>query len=820
MKSVSKFAAILPVVCALLCAVLLITAIFAASSSCVAQAEETSFEVVYPEHDYFPVTDARLVAASSSYVAVWDATAQGVFVMSAGGASLLRFDTSAYGKAEGMWLSGNTLLVSFVSGETVSYRAANLSAAQPALSPVQLSAPADISYIVADEDGFYAKSDNAIAIYSNVLSDDGEPVLLKTIEDKYIQGKYIFAANDGKLYFFAQNYSNRQYFIYDADSEMVQTMNPDATFLPTYVAFGDNALVMGRGSTICLVKTDNGSDVILDTGIPYSNSTVFAACGSSLYVVNADGGIDQYALDVQAGTATLVRTLAMSGSGDGQFDSPSDVMITTAGTVIADRGNSRIVIADGSSFRYVTTEEAPARLTVSQQGMIYAASENVVYAVTASADGTLVAGTYCGIPDGEVIVDIAYVSNKLVILTNKALYLRATALGQAPVKVMDAEGGIAVSAARNDVLYLMTSGGVYTLSAAGVSVSQLIPFRTYDFSAATDIAADYAGTLFVSFSDGRIISLSNGISGLGETASYELAHPLYTASPVAFALVGSRAVFVSSTCFVGAAEVGAVDENTYTPLPSPDPDNATGLTFATLVKDTYLFDEPGRFDTMTSASQGTVVLCYDGVSAQEGYTFVYFGGRTGYIADEDMTAVTPSDINKTYTLAAHAALYAHPASEEAASLSAEALVTVIDDAAALDSGAWVRVSYGGKTYFTAAGNVTEYVEVVPEKEKVYGRASAERAGGLVYVYSLPDASTEPVIEVVDGTRVEILDESGDFWLVSVEGKVGYAAKSDIELEGLTTVQIVSIVLCCAVAVTGAVVFIVTWQARKKEKENK
>ena len=66
--------------------------------------------------------------------------------------------------------------------------------------------------------------------------------------------------------------------------------------------------------------------------------------------------------------------------------------------------------------------------------------------------------------------------------------------------------------------------------------------------------------------------------------------------------------------------------------------------------------------------------------------------------------------------------------------------------------------------------------------------------------------------------MEILDESGEYWLVSVEGTVGYAAKSDVELEGLTTVQIVSIVLCCAVAVTGVVIFVITWQARKKEKE--
>ena len=55
-------------------------------------------------------------------------------------------------------------------------------------------------------------------------------------------------------------------------------------------------------------------------------------------------------------------------------------------------------------------------------------------------------------------------------------------------------------------------------------------------------------------------------------------------------------------------------------------------------------------------------------------------------------------------------------------------------------------------------------------------------------------------------------------MVSFDGVTGYALKSEVELEGLTTVQIVSIVLCCAVAVTGVVVFVILWQARKKKNE--
>ena len=224
---------------------------------------------------------------------------------------------------------------------------------------------------------------------------------------------------------------------------------------------------------------------------------------------------------------------------------------------------------------------------------------------------------------------------------------------------------------------------------------------------------------------------------------------------------------------------------------------------------------------MTAVGTGTVVLRYDGISAWEGYCYVYFDGKTGYIDASALSAVSPTEIGVRYTLAAGAPVLAHPVSDEPVTFAEEMLVTVTDDAALLDGGAWRRISYEGKQYFVSANDLTLYVEPepeIPEPERTFGRASADRPGGLINLYVAPDRSSAVLAEVVDGTRMEIVGESGDFWLVGFEGGIGYAAKSEIELEGLTTVQIVSIVLCCAVLVTGGVVFVVIWQTRKKEKE--
>lgn len=811
MKSLSKSAAIFPLVCVFICALVLLTAVLAAASPSVAHAEQTDFDILLPEDGYFPVTDATLLAANDTYLAVYDAASGNILVASHDFALSSHIDVSAYEDIGGMWLSGSVLLFSY--GSVQQFACVDIVSRDAAVSPADgIKDPQNVSYIAADDSRFYIKYATSLSVYS---SSDFSVIREDITHSAALSGQNIFTAEDMCLYIYAAEYGVRGYYVLNLD-EVGSPDKKDTAVYPYSVAMANETLFTATESGILAVNRNDG-EALFSTGIAASEETVFAAGGNNLYVINASGGVDVYSVDLPAQSVTLTRTLSMNGSGEGQFDSPADVLITSAGLIVADGGNSRVAVFGENSVRYVAVPDAPVALASTSQDVTYAATRTEVYRIMPSADGTLAAVVYCGVPEGETVVDIVCAGNGLVILTDANLYTYS--LPGSIRHIMSVENGIALSGARNDVVYLMTDAGLYTLSAAGVSLSELIPFREYSFAGATDIAADYAGNLFVSYRDeNKIVRFSNQLSAVAVSAEFDLGHSLYTASPVAFVLDGSRAVFASSACFIGSAEVGATDESSYTPLPDPDPDEAETLSFAAFSRDTYLFDEPGRFDTMYSAPAGTVVLCYDGISAQEGYTYVYFGGRTGYIENDALSPVSPSPMGGTYTLAAGTALRTHPAADETLTFESDALVTVTDDAAALDNGAWVRISYGGATYFAPADSVTEYVEPVPERKQVFGRASADRAGGLVGIYSLPDSSSAPVLEVVDGTRMEILDESGEYWLVSVEGTVGYAAKSDVELEGLTTVQIVSIVLCCAVAVTGVVIFVITWQARKKEKE--
>ena len=110
--------------------------------------------------------------------------------------------------------------------------------------------------------------------------------------------------------------------------------------------------------------------------------------------------------------------------------------------------------------------------------------------------------------------------------------------------------------------------------------------------------------------------------------------------------------------------------------------------------------------------------------------------------------------------------------------------------------------------------------IVPEKDRVYGKANADRVGGLVNVYASPDKNSQLVTQIVDGSKVEILETLDEFYLVKFEDCVGYVEKLHIKIDGLTTVQIVAIVLAIIVALAGSAIFASIYLTRKNAENKK
>lgn len=757
-----------------------------------------NFDIVYPDDGYFPVDRAGYVAATNDYIAVYDAERRNVLVT---GKRDFHLNAFAYESVSGLWIANDTLLLRYGKTES-SFVSVDMSAALPAFADADLYTPENISYIVSDGTRFYAKSDTVLAVYNSNLEVYRDNITHSTA----LSGKFVFAAEGSSLYIFALDFGDREYFVYNID--LNESARNECEITPYAVAGSEGGIIANTGSSLVVVDKQKGK-VLFDTGITCDKDSAFTSFANKIYFVNSDGAVEIYTVNFETGSVTLTDTLSMRGNGEAGFNSPSDVIKSGNTAVIADTLNQRIVFATGNSFSSVqTTGDAPFRLAEYPFG-VYAASEHTIYSVTRTSATPML--SY----DGSVR-DIMFIDGVLYALTDSSLDM---IINTTPVCLATVKDGIAVTRAEEgSCIYVLTKTGILTLDTKG---KEVLPERKYDFTDATDFAADYTGTFFVAFNGDdkqKISVISNNPSSLALSRDIVIESDLVDPAPLSVTLDGSKALFASASCFIGSIEAGAVDKEHFAPTESPVLDETSSVSFAKLTQDSFLLSEPLRIDTMSPVAADTVVLVFDGASRADDYTYVYLQGKRQYVETSLLQAVTPSPVNKRFTLKAGAERIAYPSCDIAQSASEDAVVTVTDYAAGLDGGVWARIDTNGQLLFVRVSDLVEYVETVPEKERIFGRAVSDRAGGIVNVYALPDSSSTVVLEIVDGTRMEILDESGEFYYVETENARGYVLKEQVELEGLTTVQIVSIVLAVAVFVTGAIIFVFVYAAKKKEKE--
>lgn len=794
MKILSKFAVVFPLAAILVCILFLTLALTCG----VAFAD--NFDTEYPTDEFFPVDRAQYVAAGEYHIAVFDSAKSNIVVKgTAVGAKSFHLSLADKSDVSGIWIAGTTLLIEY-GNDTKQYCKVDMAASAPELVPATLDTPANISYITSDSRYFYAKSDLALTVYNSNLT----PVK-ENVTDEAVKGTNVFASDNMTLYIFSSYYGSREYIVYNVN-EGTSSLSVPTLFSPYRVTNAGEYMFIGENSEIYAIRKSDGTALDIPA-VKCAFKSPFASYGNKLYVPNDNGGVDVYTYDFQALTVELTETLAMSGDGDGMLDTPTDVIFHEDSMIIADSANNRIAYVKNGETSYISIDgDSPVKLTASSKGL-YVASAHAVYSVESSVATKLLNVT-------AEVRDILSLGEFLYVLTSDSLNVL---VGGTLMPVATLSEAVAMTNAEDSgIIYVMSRTGIYTLTSDG---KEKLPFRACDFSAATDIAVDYAGNLYAVYPESdKIVSYKNMPSSVTEDTVTNLDSDILSPAPVSLTLQGSYAYFASESCFVGKIDVGAVDKDSFQPVPAPVLGDSPAMEFASVTADTYMFGQPDRFDTLSALAAQTKVLVFKDASTVEGYTHIYSQGQFGYVETTALQAAEPTPVNEKYVLKAGAPLTAYPMCETTLAMSENVTLTLLDGAAGLDNNTWARVEYDGKTYFAKRADLEKYVEIVPEKEKVYCRAVADRAGGVVNIYSLPDSTSDVVVEVVDGTRMEILEENGDYYYITVDGVSGYVLKNQVKLEGLTTVQIVSIVLAVLVMVAGSVIFAVTYYTRKKEKE--
>lgn len=824
----------------------------------VAFAEESadSFEVVFPTESYFQSQDPTLVAANADYLAVYDRAQKRLYVRSNTRSTYFYDISDIFGADDALSsedsagdLPQKTISDIFAighhvfivasepsgSGTSTKLELYSIDAQDPASVPTLREAPTPkrIYSFASDGERLYAK--NAAGNLS-IYDEDLNP-LREDIYNDLLAGMASFAGNGDNIYLFPTNQSVPMLSIYDSkdDKELLTTRSK----LVSKAYIGDVIFaqispaeeIENHSKIVCLDKV-TGVEIYTSDFMPSS----FCAYGDRLYSIN-DDSVTVYRLTLRENEYVLLpeEIITMAGGDLYHLDHPSDIVVSEGAIVVADSQNNRIAAIDSTAQKLSVAHSDP----LPSQPLRISGDKDGVFALL--ADGSV---AYVNIVDGTPtvsrifneageeqlrIVDVLDMGERSYLLADDGLY---GYFGELNVKLAAADGARRIAAANGgSAIYVLFDNEIAMFTLDGKKLPAKL---TGDFADALDFAADYAGNIFLLYED-RIESYKNNVRSLEPISQTKLTSSVYRATANSCALFAGKLYFTTDECFVGAIDADCASDETYVPPIAPSPSEDTPYRFVKQKEgaDSYFIPaDDGRADGIIPANSNVLLLLEGVGELDEGLSYAMDEDKLYIIPTEDFEDVQPTALeHKAFLFKSEGAIYSIPYFDGlSVSVSqGEQGFWTVSDCAGYDSNKWWIVRHNGKNYFVRPENLEEDLappveddpeqndpkpDAPPEKKATFGRAKASRVGGTVNIYS-SISEDEVLTQIVDGKKVEILASLNGYYQVKFGDIIGFMRAKEVKIGGLTTVQIVAIVLSIVVLLAGTGIFFSIYSIKKR-----
>jgi len=821
--------------------IIVLTAVFGCApyAGVSALASETAegndtFSVVFPLNSYFQSNDPTLIAANDSYLLIYDKTERALFVRSNAVEGTTVYKLPDFDNVLNVFAVGNTAFINIENKnpdsaetpdapDTPKYKYYTIDLRNAETVPVErtLEKPSKITYFNSDGKYLYAKSTAGnISIYDENLEiafgvDD--------ISVDRLAGNPVLAGKDGKIYVFYVDLGYPKYIVCDPAPDGNSTSPIEMQYNVTNAFIGDVIFAKVRVSETEFkivgidknsVDLDNKAKILFSTDIQPDS---FYAYGNKLFSIEGKR-IVIYTLKDDLSGLEATNTISMAGSDLEHLDSPEDVVKIGGKLVVADRGNNRICFIDSTAkMRTLSFDSEKAENGNPVTPLRLASNGSNAFALL--NNGTVVQCNEKGVVsryEMDGVIDIAYL-DKLYLLTDDGIY---TVIANVIIKLADVSGAKRIACAdEGSNIYVLKDDRIEIYAGSG------IPYATSllgNFSEAKDLSVDYAGNITVLLANG-FKTYKNNITSLSLTKETVFTSTAIRATASSFCVSGTSLYFTADECFIGKSFVEAVSKENFAEQEFV-PNLNSSYSFMRLKENvsSTVYYANGRIEELRSAPNDTM-LVLNGEGPSSGKKYALLEGVFYVINVSDYDVVEEQVLSGDYIAIRDTVLYALPGvASGKIEVKQGTRFMLVSDCADFEGGKWLRVKYDNKIYFVEKNDSGEYVKVVPKEERLYGRAKATRVGGLVNIYTNSNAEAASIMQIVDGDKVEILEEVDGYYRVCYgeEGAeiVGYMLKDEVKIGGLTTVQIISIVLAIFVAAVGIGVFIAVEYSRKKANE--
>ncbi len=777
------------------------------------------FEIIFPDDNYVQLLSPTSSAMNDSHLVVADTANKRLFVKTDGAIKaydmtfITDSDQTDAPKTEKIFLFGDTVLIVTENG----CHTLDLTAQAPAFTPTEIFPLAHENYSFYSDGAYlYAKTlGGSVTRYGGAPFDGAGEKL--TEDNAALTGKRVFAAFGDELYLYDLDESDLVLAVFNYKTSVETSYPVDGVM--SKIAFNNDGSLLGtrksdNGGTLCFIEIDRDGNAVnvTESGLSVRD---FSLCGNAAAVITDKNTAEVHNVDFAAKTTSYSYSLSMNGADGEHLNNPSDLFVRDGSVYIADRGNGRIITI-GENGTSINALYAPLHIADGAD-CIYA-SDGASLA-RANGDG----GTTCAEFDFTAI-DMTAANGIPYILSDDGVYAYIFGSTQ---KLGNVTARLIAGGENKSVIHLLQDGAIQSYYCGDGSLFAInAPLPVADSARIIDFKVDYAGNVYILYADRIEIFIAFG--GAEPSTVIPLSHSELEFTPTALALGDDKLYFSAQESFIGAVSADVTDKDDFVSGELPDL-NGAAISFILPAdsENVWYYDVDGRPSTARPFNGGTIAE-FDAFDVR-GLRYVLIkdnsSTKLALINPSQFQTADPSAIAAQYVNANPTTLYSLPCDTDVDGLNVQRLalaensiVSGVDDAAQAYNGEWIRVSVGGVTYFAKNADFTEYEEPVPEVERVFGRAKAARVGGTVKIYSAPDSSSAVAFEAVDGTRMEVLDTLDDYYMVTLDGKIGYISKAELELEGLTTVQIIAIVISVIVVLAGTVIFAAVIHAKKNEEK--
>ncbi|MEG2675437.1 MAG: hypothetical protein RR993_00330 [Clostridia bacterium] len=262
------------------------------------------------------------------------------------------------------------------------------------------------------------------------------------------------------------------------------------------------------------------------------------------------------------------------------------------------------------------------------------------------------------------------------------------------------------------------------------------------------------------------------------------------------------------------------------------PTNCDILTAARMTVNTSVFVSPRHLQVVFSLKANEIALL---LAKQDNYFYITDGkGNFGYIHSATATQPLSSESETIFGSVAqglhqNTKIYQYPfeTAEVLETVDIFKRLEVVRDVAT-ESGVsvwgWLEIKYinADKTLargFVKYNDISPYTEIQAPALKKDAKVKTGKFGSVANIYALPNEQSKILSTLADGSKITLIkkyDPTSEWMAVQVGEEVGYIKTAQIQLNGLTNVQLLSIIsVSVLVAVTIVIVTIFAIKRRKK-----